>query len=783
MRARKLPGETGRVSDCSRDDVRKSRLALFLALSAIGLIASLVPATEHVFASTGPPVEVLDVPWPGSGVQQSLGNHAFELHTARVWVTARPGAGEVRIDAALVVGPDSRPIRQFSFDAQPTTGPYRPTTLQFATGEIPREQDIRLQLSVAPDARDPVSIGVAAADGGFARPTLNGVPAHVGGPLAFELGWRGRGINAALKGAGSELARLIAAAVLAAFAPIVWPRTGRVAWNMPRRYARRGRQAALSTWQTARLLRRIRATRSHVQPASAATGPRLFVYPWLMALFPVASFAASNVVWFRLWEAVLIAAAALAAVSILMLGLTVVLRDMARAAALSALAVAVFGGYGHTAEALRERGDDRFLLPVTVVLALAAALWILRHARAARVAGSYLNYVSLALAAVPSLSLTFQLVGAATIAQADDPLLSNPGLRQPVAAVPEHDMRGRPDIYYIIVDGYPRADGFVGFDNTDFVEALAERGFYVAGRATSNYMWTMLSLTSSLNMAYLDDFEGRGSDALPELIERGQDHAVGRSLKALGYTYFHIGTGWPLTRDSPIADVIVDFGPDRVSLTVPQDDDTLSLSPSALRVTEFSREYARTTLLRPILPSFITGGRSASYPWWHPNRAIAAFEFLRELPATDGPKFVFAHIIKPHCPCNIDRRGNIAALDVHDGFTVDHDPSLGDPFLGQVIWVNQQILATMDAILASSASPPVIVLTSDHGRQDWWPHRILAAYYLPGQPDGVVYPTISSVNSLRVVLDHYLGMGLDRLPDLNYIHEQDQFSFQISTDP
>ena len=184
MRARKLPGDTGRVSDCSRDDVRKSRLALFLALSAIGLIASLVPATEHVFASTGPPVEVLDVPWPGSGVQQSLGNHAFELHTARVWVTARPGAGEVRIDAALVVGPDSRPIRQFSFDAQPTTGPYRPTTLQLATGEIPREQDIRLQLSVAPDARDPVSIGVAAADGGFARPTLNGVPAHVGGPLA-----------------------------------------------------------------------------------------------------------------------------------------------------------------------------------------------------------------------------------------------------------------------------------------------------------------------------------------------------------------------------------------------------------------------------------------------------------------------------------------------------------------------------------------------------------------------------------------------------------------------
>ena len=48
----------------------------------------------------------------------------------------------------------------------------------------------------------------------------------------------------------------------------------------------------------------------------------------------------------------------------------------------------------------------------------------------------------------------------------------------------------RPNIYYIILDGYARADvlrDLYGFDNSEFIADLQERGFFVAHRSTSNY--------------------------------------------------------------------------------------------------------------------------------------------------------------------------------------------------------------------------------------------------------------------------------------------------------
>ena len=66
----------------------------------------------------------------------------------------------------------------------------------------------------------------------------------------------------------------------------------------------------------------------------------------------------------------------------------------------------------------------------------------------------------------------------------------------------------RPDIYYIILDGYARHDvmqSHFGLDNTAFLEHLERQGFYVARRSTANYCQTPLCLSSSLNATYLDD--------------------------------------------------------------------------------------------------------------------------------------------------------------------------------------------------------------------------------------------------------------------------------------
>jgi hypothetical protein len=63
-----------------------------------------------------------------------------------------------------------------------------------------------------------------------------------------------------------------------------------------------------------------------------------------------------------------------------------------------------------------------------------------------------------------------------------------------------------PDIYYIILDAYGRADtlqSLFDYDNSEFLDFLEAKGFYVADCAQSNYSQTILSLSSSLTSIIL----------------------------------------------------------------------------------------------------------------------------------------------------------------------------------------------------------------------------------------------------------------------------------------
>ena len=65
------------------------------------------------------------------------------------------------------------------------------------------------------------------------------------------------------------------------------------------------------------------------------------------------------------------------------------------------------------------------------------------------------------------------------------------------------DSAERPDIYYIIPDGYPSdswLQNAMNCDNSAFTKALESRGFVVVDHAQSNYGVTLLSLSSVLNM-------------------------------------------------------------------------------------------------------------------------------------------------------------------------------------------------------------------------------------------------------------------------------------------
>src|SRR5262249_40066818 len=115
----------------------------------------------------------------------------------------------------------------------------------------------------------------------------------------------------------------------------------------------------------------------------------------------------------------------------------------------------------------------------------------------------------------------------------------------------------------------------------------------------------------------------------------------------------------------------------------------------------------------------------------------------------------------------------------------------------QAAFVTEQVERVIDAILANSPEPSVIILQSDHGsgiglsteslEQADLPERmsILNAYYLPRSDGGkgALYPSISPVNSFRVFLNAYFGAGLDLLPDRSYFSTwNDPFRFIDVTD-
>ena len=67
---------------------------------------------------------------------------------------------------------------------------------------------------------------------------------------------------------------------------------------------------------------------------------------------------------------------------------------------------------------------------------------------------------------------------------------------------------GGPNIYAIMLDGYPRDDTLLepfGFDNSEFLDQLRQLDFNVSSRARANYNKTWPALAAMFNGKYADE--------------------------------------------------------------------------------------------------------------------------------------------------------------------------------------------------------------------------------------------------------------------------------------
>ncbi len=398
------------------------------------------------------------------------------------------------------------------------------------------------------------------------------------------------------------------------------------------------------------------------------------------------------------------------------------------------------------------------LWPVALLAAAVLVIWLFASARQRRssVEGS-LAPVTRGLDVVSAIMVGLALVsvvGAGALA---------PPERLGASPVGRSDAT-LPDIYLILLDGYPRADTLVrqfDYDNEPFLAEMRARGFTVAENSRSNYNATELTLASMFNASRVADlpaFAQRSSSPQSQSRALTRSIAQGTVLDALRSTGYEIVT-LPSDVSAPTL-----FGADRTE--------------DSGHLTSFEYEILQEGLLPAIMPgpqrSWLTGQ--------HRNRIEATFERLGAIAAerVDHPRFVFAHVMAPHAPIVFGPDG--ALREGWPCFPVDCSifyggQEYGDGILGpirdQLASINASVINAADEIQNGSKRPPVIVFFSDHGQRHDLddPDEMLRSLFVSATPaqTGLFPDDVTPVNIVPRLLEAYAGVHLPLAPETFYV--------------
>ena len=321
----------------------------------------------------------------------------------------------------------------------------------------------------------------------------------------------------------------------------------------------------------------------------------------------------------------------------------------------------------------------------------------------------------------------------------------------------------RPSIYYIILDEYGREDmlrDFFQMDNSAFVDHLTQDGFYVARSSRANYCNTLQSLASSLNFSYLDrlvTYVGSESSNRHPLGRMIRDNQVARFLRNQGYEFVAFSSGISLTE---------------------MDEADIYLKPF-WALNQFEYTLLLTCPMGQLSPLLQFQNEL------HRQRLNYTFAHLADFAKSKTPVFVFAHILAPHSPFVFGEHGErvngSSDRSIETGFRFYGErETYVRNYRAQLCYVDAQIQKSIDSILAHSLEPPVIILQSDHGSGSNFDREnlansnlqermsILNAYYFPGKGAARLYPTITPVNTFRILFDEYFGTRLHQLEDRSY---------------
>lgn len=493
-------------------------------------------------------------------------------------------------------------------------------------------------------------------------------------------------------------------------------------------------------------------------------------HPYLLAIYPILSLYAHNI---REVEFSAIGRSLLGSVlatTILLLVFLLLLRDFDKASSASSLLLILVFSYGHVYALLKQVsmfniliGRHRILAPLWLGLCILGLWWITRKLRDPSTLHRTLSIIMLIALAFPMVQMVDFLSRTSFLA----PETINPDAASMLQEGARPEQTGLPDIHYIILDGYTRADTLLemyAFDNQPFLQKLERMGFYVASCSQSNYAQTMLSLASSLNFVYPQSVMQKfnpGSQDFYELWVLIKHSATQKLLESMGYYTIAFETGFYWSQ---------------------LDDAEIYLRPSTPELNKwqylgglnnFEVMLFKSTLGLIVADGFMAIPKALAPDLNHPdqkhrNRVLFALDELERMPDYPGPKFVFAHIVSPHPPYVFGPDGQFAMHNERES-SLSEAQRIIQQYTDQVTYINLRMERILDSIISSSERPPLIIIQADHGTNFGSRLNILNAYYFPGLDRSLLYESITPVNTFRLVFSQYFDMDLPLLQDQSYM--------------
>jgi hypothetical protein len=324
----------------------------------------------------------------------------------------------------------------------------------------------------------------------------------------------------------------------------------------------------------------------------------------------------------------------------------------------------------------------------------------------------------------------------------------------------------RPDIFFIVLDEYTSSEGlakYFGLNNHRIDSLFKSEGFFVSSGSRSNYNMTVFSLSSTLNYDYLDLKKSDSvfsNTTLLKGIETFKKNRLTPYLADLGYEIINYGC-------FDLKNAVTPTYPFFNYLPKDMIDNQTFYS----RITrDIGWKYRITNVFTKETRISISYNKTKREHLF--RNSFNADNLLNEMSRRgDRPRFIYAHLILPHDPYYFDSSGNF----VSDTLLIQKKFNDENAYINQLKYCNKILEKMISASVLKTGRERVVVIEGDHGHGYHDKPALseiefsnLNAYFFSDKNYQALYPTISPVNTFRIILNKYFCENLPLLKDSSF---------------